>query len=139
MTADERPRFIEAAAHVKTPVDQTFVLTITHTGARISEILTLRALDVDLDAGSLRIRTLKVRIEHRREVPLPAELLRGLETVHRLREALSRRVKEPLWKMSQAMARRRAVSSCGRQGSRARRPAQGTPRQLRDRGCARPR
>ena len=61
LTADERARFIAAAAHVKKPADQTFVLTIAHTGARVSEILALRALDVDLDAGAVRIRTLSRR------------------------------------------------------------------------------
>ena len=62
LTADERQRFIRAAVHVRKPVDQTFVLTITHTGARVSEVLALRALDVDLDAGVVRIRTLKRRV-----------------------------------------------------------------------------
>ena len=33
LTADERRRFIAAAAHVPKPADQTFVLTIAHTGA----------------------------------------------------------------------------------------------------------
>ena len=55
LTVDERQRFIRAAAHVRKPVDQTFVLTITHTGARVSEVLALRALDVDLDAGAVRM------------------------------------------------------------------------------------
>ncbi len=71
---DDRGRFIRAAAHVRKPVDQTFVLTIAHTDARVSEVLALRALDVDLDAGAVRIRTLKRRVEHWREVPIPPEL-----------------------------------------------------------------
>ena len=33
LTVDERQRFIRAAVHVRKPVDQTFVLTIAHTGA----------------------------------------------------------------------------------------------------------
>ena len=93
LTADERRRFIRAAVHVRKPVDQTFVLTIAHTGARVSEVLALRALDVDLDAGVVRIRTLKRRVEHWREVPLPAAHARDLEMVHYLREASPRRVK----------------------------------------------
>ena len=79
LTLDERQRFIRAAAHVRKPVDQTFVLTIAHTGARVSEVLALRAIDIDLDAGAVRIRTLKRRAEHWREVPLPPELARDLE------------------------------------------------------------
>ena len=110
LTVDERQRFIRAAAHVRKPVDQTFVLTIAHTGARVSEVLALRALDVDLDAGAVRIRTLKRRVEHWREVPVPPELARDLEMVHYLREASPRRVGEPLWKFSRATAHRKVVA-----------------------------
>ena len=110
LTADERRRFIAAAAHVKKPADQTFVLTIAHTGARVSEVLALRALDVDLDAGAVRIRTLKRRVEHWREVPVPPELARDLEMVHRLREASPRRAKDPLWQLSRATAHRKVVA-----------------------------
>ena len=107
LTVDERQRFIRAAAHVRKPVDQTFVLTIAHTGARVSEVLALRALDVDLDAGAVRIRTLKRRVEHWREVPVPPAHARDLEMVHYLREASPRRIGEPLWKFSRATAHRR--------------------------------
>ena len=110
LTVDERRRFIAAAAQVPKPADQTFVLTIAHTGARVSEVLALRALDVDLEASAVRIRTLKRRVEHWREVPVPPELLRDLEMVHRLREASPRRVKEPLWKLSRATAHRKVVA-----------------------------
>ena len=111
LTTDERQRFIRAAAHVRKPVDQTFVLTIVHTGARVvSEVLALRALDVDLDAGAVRIRTLKRRVEHWREVPLPPELARDLEMVHYLREASPRRIGKPLWKFSRATAHRKVVA-----------------------------
>ena len=110
LTAAERARFIAAAAHVPKPADQTFVLTIAHTGARVSEVLAIRALDVDLDAGAIRIRTLKRRAEHWREVPVPPELMRDLEMVHRLREASTRRRKEPLWKLSRATAHRKVVA-----------------------------
>lgn len=110
LTADERRRFIAAAAHGKRPADQTFVLTIAHNGARVSEVLALRALDVDLDAGAVRIRTFKRRAEHWREVPIPPELARDLELVHRLREASPRRGREPLWKLSRATVHRRGVA-----------------------------
>jgi integrase len=110
LTTDERERFIAAAAHAPKPADQTFVLTIAHTGARVSEVLALRALDVDLDGSAVRIRTLKRRVEHWREVPVRPELLRDLEMVHYLREASPRRVKEPLWKLSRATAHRKVVA-----------------------------
>ena len=110
LTLDERQRFIRAAAHVRKPVDQTFVLTIAHTGARVSEVLALRAIDIDLDAGPVRIRTLKRRAEHWREVPLPPAHARDLEMVHYLREASPRREREPLWKFSRATAHRKVVA-----------------------------
>ncbi len=95
---------------MKKPANQTFVLTIAHTGARVSEVLALRALDVDLDAGAVRIRTLKRRVEHWREVPVPPELAQDLEMVHYLREASPRRAKEPLWPLSRATAHRKVVA-----------------------------
>ena len=110
LTADERQRFIAAAAYVKKPIDQTFVLMIAHTGARVSEVLALRACDVDLDARAVRIHTLKRRVEHWREVPIPPELARDLEMVHRLREVSPRRAREPLWKLSRATAHRKVVA-----------------------------
>ena len=85
-------------------------LTIAHTGAWVSEVLALRALDVDLDAGAVRICTLKRRVEHWREVPLPPEHARDLEMVHYLREASPRRVREPLWKFSRATSHRKVVA-----------------------------
>ena len=110
LTVDERARFLRTAAHVKKLADQTFVLTIAHTGARVSEVLALRALDVDLDAGAVRIRTLKRRVEHWREVPVPPELARDLQMMHYLREASPRRVKEPLRTLSRATAHRKVVA-----------------------------
>ena len=86
------------------------MLTIAHTGARVSEVRALRALDVDLDAGAVRIRTLKRRVEHWREVPVPPELARDLEMVHYLREASPRRIKESLWPFSRATAHRKVVA-----------------------------
>ena len=76
----------------------------------MSEVLALRALDVDLDAGAVRIRTLKRRVEHWREVPLPPAHARDLEMVHYLREASPRRIGEPLWKFSRATAHHKVVA-----------------------------
>ncbi len=95
---------------MRKPVDQTFVLTIAHTGARLSEVLALRALHVDLAAGAGRIRTLKRRVEHWREAPVPPKLARDLDMVHCLREASPRRTKEPLWQLSRATAHRKVVA-----------------------------
>ena len=62
----------------------------------MNEVLALRALDVALDAGAVRIRKLKRRVEHLREVPIPRVHACDLEMVHWLREASPRRVKELL-------------------------------------------
>lgn len=43
-------------------------------------------------------------------MPIPPELARDLEMVHRLREASSRRVKDLLWKLSRATAHRKVVA-----------------------------
>ena len=42
---------------------QTFALTLVHTATRVSEALAIRPFDVDLEAVSIRIRTLKRRAE----------------------------------------------------------------------------
>ena len=110
LTTDERARFLQAAARARQPADQTFALTLAHTGARISEILALRAQDVDLDAGTVRIRTLKRRAEHWREVPVPPELIRALEFVHSLRSLGPRCAAKPLWPLSRATAHRRIAA-----------------------------
>ena len=110
LTTDERARFLQAAARARQPADQTFALTLAHTGARISEILALRAQDVDLDAGTVRIRTLKRRAEHWREIPVPPELIRALELVHSLRSLGPRCAAKPLWPLSRATAHRRIAA-----------------------------
>ena len=84
LTAEERTRFLEAARRAA-PADQAFALTLAHTGARVSEVLAIRAGDIDLEAGAVRIRTLKRRSDTWREVAVPGELLRVLELVHELR------------------------------------------------------
>ena len=106
LTADERARFLAAAARAAQPADQTFALTPAHTGARVSEILALRAHDID--TAAIRIRTLKRRAEHWREIPIPPELLRALELVHALRSLGPRAAAKPLWPLSRATAHRRA-------------------------------
>ena len=71
LTAKERERFLAAArAHPK-PGVQTLARTLAMTGCRVSEALGIRACDVDLEAGELRIATLKRRAEHWRAVPVP--------------------------------------------------------------------
>ena len=110
LTAEERERFLAAAAREARPERQTFALVLAHSGARLSEVLALRPADIDLDAAAIRIRTLKRRAEHWREVPLPAETLRALELVHGLRRVVPRRAGDPLWPWSRATGHRRIVA-----------------------------
>ena len=106
LSAEERQRFIAAARRAVRPEVQTFALTLTFSGCRISEALALRALDVDLEQSLLRIRTLKRRTESWREVPVPAELTRSLELAHRLRtrQAQAAAAQERVWRMSRSSA-----------------------------------
>ena len=89
LTAEECAHFLQVA-------DQTFALTLAHTSFRISKIRALRAPNVNLDAGTVRIRTLKRRTEHWREVPVPPDLLRAIELAHWLRSLGSRCAAKPL-------------------------------------------
>ena len=116
LTRDERDRFLQAATQEREPIRQTFALTLAHTGARLSEVLALRPADIDLDANAIRIRTLKRRAEHWREVPLPPEVLRALELVHGLRAIRPKRTGEPLWPWSRATGHRRIVAVMQRAG-----------------------
>lgn len=116
LTHQERGRFLAAAAREGKPERQTFALTLAHSGARLSEVLALRPADIDLDASAIRIRTLKRRAEHWREVPLPSEVLRALELVHGLRAIRPRRAGEPLWPWSRATGHRRIVAVMERAG-----------------------
>ena len=116
LTAGERERFLTAATREERPERQTFALVLAHSGARLSEVLALRPRDVDLDAAAIRIRTLKRRAEHWREVPLSAETLRALELVHGLRGTSPRRAGDPLWPWSRATGHRRIVAVMDRAG-----------------------
>ena len=111
LTADERQRFLEATRLAPRPADQTFALTLAHTAARISEALAVRTMDIDIEAASIRIRTLKRRAEHCRKIPVPPELLRALKLVHALRSTPAKAAGKPLWPWSQASAHRKIAKT----------------------------
>ena len=110
LTRQERERFLAAAGRAAVPAHQTFALTLAHSGARLSEVLALRACDVDLDAGAIRIRSLKRRVETWREIALPETTMRALELVHGLRAVRPARAGEPIWPWSRATGHRRIVA-----------------------------
>ena len=108
LTAPERECFLAVArAHPK-PVVQTLARTLAMTGCRVSEALGIRACDVDLEAGELRIATLKRRKDHWRSVPVPEDLVQALELVHRVRRAQgsARGATRPLWPITRQTANR---------------------------------
>ena len=107
VSADERRRFIAAARDYKRTDVATFAATLAYTGCRISEALAVRANDVDLDEHTVRFRTLKRRLEHWRQVPVPDAHVRELELVHQLRALQNtRRSNRPLWPMGRSTASR---------------------------------
>lgn len=108
LTVSEREHFLEALASHPRPDIQTFAATLAHTGARVSEALALRALDIDLEADLIRFTTLKRRRAHWREVPVPAALIRELDLVHAVRgtQRRPRLALARLWPFSRQMAAR---------------------------------
>lgn len=87
LTAHERRRFIEAARHHPHEIE-TFCLTLAFTGARISEVLSLRAGSVDRAAGVIVFESLKKRRRGvYRQVPVPNALLRSLDAAYDLKAA----------------------------------------------------
>ncbi len=85
LSRSERMRALDAAALL--PANRAlFCLTLAWTGARVSEVLALRPVDIQLDDRLISFRTLKRRRFHVREVPAPPRLMRALERHYRLRE-----------------------------------------------------
>ena len=60
------------------PKRALFALTLAWTGARVSEVLDLRAYSFQIERGIVAIRTLKRRRPCVREVPIPPELMAAL-------------------------------------------------------------
>jgi integrase len=86
LNAAERLRFLDAARCAPHKARQ-FCLTLGYSGARISEVLALTPLAVDLENGTVNIRTLKRRQPNIvRQVPLPSCLLEELDAVFAIRE-----------------------------------------------------
>ena len=65
-----------------------FCLTLGWSGARISEVLALTPASIDIESGVASIRTLKRRKRGVvRQVPLPSDVLGGLDCEFKLRDA----------------------------------------------------
>jgi integrase len=101
----ERQRVLHSLEKLP-PHRALFALVLHWTGARISEVLALRACDLQIERNIVALRTLKRRLRHVREVPIPPELMAaidrhfGLEQIQRDPDARSRR----LWPWSRVTA-----------------------------------
>jgi integrase len=105
----ERTAFLRAAL---TAGGQTATLcaVLTFTGARISEVLALKPLDLDEANGTINVQTLKRRKSGViRAVPVPHELFLYLNGVHHWREARENAIgaDRRLWTFSRTTAWRR--------------------------------
>ena len=109
LNAEERAAFL-AAARKRPPEIRTLCETLHFTGCRPSEALEITPARIDLDSGTVTLRTLKKhkRADGRpapvvhRAVPVPPDYLDTLNTAHRLREAQRspRKKNAALWPMT---------------------------------------
>ncbi|WP_284272102.1 tyrosine-type recombinase/integrase [Bradyrhizobium iriomotense] len=109
LDAAERHRFVRATENVSADV-RLFCLTLCLSGGRISEVLALTPIGLDLQAGTANLITLKRRKRGViRQVPLPRDLLDELDRAFRIRD----RQRDPLrahrriWSWSRTTAWRR--------------------------------
>ena len=79
LTRDEFDRLHNAASDHLKPILVMAVMT----GGRLSEILLLRWLDIDLDAGVVHFRKENTKSQKERQVPLSDDVRRILETIRR--------------------------------------------------------
>lgn len=101
LNRDERLRFLAAVAHA--PAQQRLLLeTLAWTGARVSEVLSISPLSLDLATSTVTLPTLKRRKPMLREVPLPPHLSRDLASTFAIRARLSdpNEAGQPLWPIS---------------------------------------
>lgn len=83
LTTFERQRFMRAAWLHPDPLVSSFCLVLAYTGCRISEALTLKGRDINVEEGFIAFRSLKKRGELVvREVPIPRYLVSLLAGVH---------------------------------------------------------
>ena len=78
LNRDERLRALAEMA--KLPMDRAlFCLTLSWTGARISEVLALTPSSFQIGCGIVAVQTLKRRKPHVREIPIPPDLMATLD------------------------------------------------------------
>lgn len=106
LNAAERRRFLESVQRLPLP-ERLFCLTLAWSGARISEVLAISPVAIDVESGVIAIETLKRRRRGIvRQVPLPQSLLANLDRLFGLSAA--RRdpelANERIWRFSRTTA-----------------------------------
>jgi integrase/recombinase XerD len=86
LNAEERRRTLAVMAELSRD-KALFALTLAWTGARVSEVLALRAESFQIEAGVIAFQTLKRRRHAMREVPIPPELMAALDAYFTLGDA----------------------------------------------------
>ncbi len=111
LTESERNRFLAEAAKEELPF---FLLCLVYclTGCRVSEALELSPARIDLDDSVVRFRTLKRRRTVWRNVPVPSELLQGLQLITHCRDTpLFRYSRTTVWRRIKTVMQRAEI--CG--------------------------
>jgi integrase/recombinase XerD len=106
LNSAERRRFLQACKRAP-PHIRLVCSVLMWTGGRISEVLALNALAFDLDGRVVTIETLKRRRKGiLRQVPLPAKVIRELNSVLliRSRQRDPMLARKPLWPWSRSTA-----------------------------------
>jgi integrase/recombinase XerD len=106
LNAAERLRFFKSAQRLP-PADRLFCLVLAFSGARISEVIALTPAAIDIESGVAGIQTLKRRKRGViRQVPLPPDLLSGLDRHFNIGEAQRdpELANERLWRFSRTTA-----------------------------------
>jgi integrase/recombinase XerD len=102
LNTTERKAFLRAVGAVADPSRRAFLLTLFHTGCRISEALNVITARVDATNGTITFETLKRR-RHGcfRAVPVPDELTKDLRSLANGKQPSAR-----LWSFSRPTAYR---------------------------------
>jgi integrase/recombinase XerD len=122
LNATERRRFLESVQRLPPP-ERLFCQVLAWSGARISEALALTPSAIDVESGVVAIETLKRRRRGIvRQVPLPPEVLNGLERHFHLRRRQRDAVRATrrIWRFSRTTAWRhvkRVMAAAGIPGA----------------------
>lgn len=118
LNINERDRFYGEALRQPDLERRTFLLTVFHTGCRISEALSLTSASIDAAERTLVFRTLKQRNKLKfRAVPVPDELLADLINL-----SMGTDHGEPLWSFCRTTGWKlvkSAMASCDIEGTNA--------------------